>query len=82
MHDVCASLQQVFSSELRLYEAEGIDVVVSSCPDNSECIELLSGRLVSKTLCITKLYNVVERVLLHCSVLHSYVRQQLLVIVN
>jgi hypothetical protein len=46
----CATAQhmhQVFNNELKLYEDEGIEVVVSSCPDNSECIELLSGRLVS-----------------------------------
>ena len=39
---------QVFNNELKLYEDEGIEVSVSSCPDNSECIELLSGRLVSQ----------------------------------
>lgn len=36
--------KQVFNNELRLYESEGIEVTVSSCPDNSECIELLAAR--------------------------------------
>eukprot|EP00752_Nemacystus_decipiens_P009298 g8309.t1 len=36
--------KQVFSNELKLYEEEGIDVVVSSCPDNTACLELLSAR--------------------------------------
>ena len=36
--------KQVFSNELRLYEEEGIDVVVSSCPDNTACLELLSAK--------------------------------------
>jgi hypothetical protein len=45
--NIYATPHQVFDSELKLYEAEGIDVVVSSCPDNSECIELLSGRQVN-----------------------------------
>ncbi|CAM9385107.1 unnamed protein product [Phaeothamnion confervicola] len=37
--------KQVFRNELRLYEEEGIEVVVSSCPDNSECIALLSAKI-------------------------------------
>ncbi|CAM9971674.1 unnamed protein product [Pylaiella littoralis] len=36
--------KQVFSNELRLYEEEGISVTVSSCPDNAECLELLSSK--------------------------------------
>ncbi|CAM9621035.1 unnamed protein product, partial [Ectocarpus sp. 13 AM-2016] len=36
--------KQVFSNELRLYEEEGIDVVVSSCPDNEECLKMLSSK--------------------------------------
>ncbi|CAM9932796.1 unnamed protein product [Scytosiphon promiscuus] len=36
--------KQVFNNELKLYEDEGIDVVVSSCPDNAECLKLLSGK--------------------------------------
>ncbi|CAM9488990.1 unnamed protein product, partial [Ectocarpus sp. 13 AM-2016] len=36
--------KQVFSNELRLYEEEGIDVVVSTCPDNAECLNMLSGK--------------------------------------
>jgi hypothetical protein len=37
---------QVFTNELNLYISEEIEVEVSSCPDNAECIELLSGRQV------------------------------------
>ncbi|CAM9467577.1 unnamed protein product, partial [Ectocarpus fasciculatus] len=36
--------KQVFSNELRLYEEEGIDVVVSTCPDNADCLKMLSGK--------------------------------------
>ncbi|CAN0342915.1 unnamed protein product, partial [Ectocarpus sp. 12 AP-2014] len=36
--------KQVFNNELKLYEAEGIDVVVSNCPDNAECLKMLSSR--------------------------------------
>ncbi|CAM9884021.1 unnamed protein product, partial [Sphacelaria rigidula] len=36
--------QQVFNNELKLYEEEGIDVTVSACPDNTECIKMLSDR--------------------------------------
>eukprot|EP00903_Cladosiphon_okamuranus_P011132 g10508.t1 len=36
--------KQVFNNELKLYEEEGIDVVVSSRPDNSECLKMLTGR--------------------------------------
>ena len=36
--------KQVFNNELKLYEDEGIDVVVSQCPDNSECLKMLSAR--------------------------------------
>jgi hypothetical protein len=39
---------QVFTNELNLYISEEIEVEVSSCPDNAECIELLSGRQVSE----------------------------------
>eukprot|EP00903_Cladosiphon_okamuranus_P006316 g6191.t2 len=35
--------KQVFNNELKLYEQEGIDVSVSQCPDNSECLEMLSA---------------------------------------
>ena len=33
--------RQVFNNELKLYEEEGIDVVVSTCPDNAECLKML-----------------------------------------
>lgn len=33
--------KQVFINELTLYEEEGIDVVVSSSPDNTECLNML-----------------------------------------
>ncbi|CAB1114761.1 unnamed protein product [Ectocarpus sp. CCAP 1310/34] len=36
--------KQVFNNELKLYEEEGIDVVVSSCPDNTACLLMLSDR--------------------------------------
>ena len=36
--------KQVFSNELKLYEDEGIDVVVSSCPDNTACLQMLTSR--------------------------------------
>ncbi|CAM9101018.1 unnamed protein product, partial [Hapterophycus canaliculatus] len=36
--------KQVFNNELKLYEEEGIDVVVSTCPDNAECLNMLSSR--------------------------------------
>ncbi len=36
--------KQVFSNEIRLYEEEGIDVVVSECPDNAECLKMLSAK--------------------------------------
>eukprot|EP00903_Cladosiphon_okamuranus_P006607 g6454.t1 len=36
--------KQVFNNELKLYEEEGIDVVVSTCPDNAECIKMLSDK--------------------------------------
>lgn len=36
--------RQVFNNELRLYEEEGIEVKVSSCPDNTKCLEMLSAR--------------------------------------
>ncbi|CAM9653889.1 unnamed protein product, partial [Chrysoparadoxa australica] len=36
--------KQVFNNELNLYAEEGITVQVSSCPDNAECINLLSGK--------------------------------------
>lgn len=36
--------KQVFNNELRLYEEEGIDVIVSTCPDNAECLKLLSSK--------------------------------------
>ncbi|CAM9144262.1 unnamed protein product [Ectocarpus sp. 12 AP-2014] len=36
--------KQVFNNELKLYEEEGIDVVVSTCPDNAECILMLSTK--------------------------------------
>eukprot|EP00752_Nemacystus_decipiens_P008749 g7810.t1 len=36
--------KQVFNNEIRLYEDEGIDAVVSQCPDNSECLKMLSAR--------------------------------------
>lgn len=36
--------QQVFNNELKLYEEEGIEVAVSACPDNTECLKMLSGR--------------------------------------
>ena len=48
LHDINGL--QVFSNELKLYKEEEITVNVSSCPDNSECIELLSGKLVSATM--------------------------------
>ena len=42
---------QVSNKELALYKEEGIEVAVSFCPDNSECIKLLSARPVSAVLC-------------------------------
>ena len=36
--------KQVFNNELTLYEDEGIDVVVSSCPDNAECLRMLEEK--------------------------------------
>ncbi|CAM9285240.1 unnamed protein product, partial [Hapterophycus canaliculatus] len=36
--------KQVFNNELKLYEEEGIDVVVSSCPDNTACLLMLSDK--------------------------------------
>eukprot|EP00904_Undaria_pinnatifida_P007215 jgi/Undpi1/3623/HiC_scaffold_16.g06993.m1 len=36
--------KQVFNNELKLYEEEGIDVVVSSCPDNTQCLVMLSAK--------------------------------------
>ncbi|CAN0100971.1 unnamed protein product [Scytosiphon promiscuus] len=36
--------KQVFNNELKLYEEEGIDVVVSTCPDNAECLKMLSAK--------------------------------------
>ncbi|CAM9603433.1 unnamed protein product, partial [Sphacelaria rigidula] len=36
--------KQVFNNELRLYKEEGIDVTVSSCPDNTQCLLMLSER--------------------------------------
>ncbi|CAM9355556.1 unnamed protein product [Discosporangium mesarthrocarpum] len=36
--------KQVFNNELVLYEQEGIDVAVSSCPDNAECLLMLSAK--------------------------------------
>lgn len=36
--------KQVFNNELKLYEEEGIDVVVSTCPDNAECLKMLSSK--------------------------------------
>eukprot|EP00903_Cladosiphon_okamuranus_P011080 g10459.t1 len=36
--------KQVFNNELKLYEEEGIDVVVSSCPDNTACLLMLSEK--------------------------------------
>ena len=35
--------KQVFENEIKLYEEEGIDVVVSTCPDNAECLKMLSS---------------------------------------
>lgn len=35
---------QVFDAELRLYERENLECTVSSIPDNSGCIELISDR--------------------------------------
>ena len=35
--------KQVFENELQLYESEGIEVEVSSCPDNAECLAMLSA---------------------------------------
>jgi hypothetical protein len=37
---------QVFINELTLYQNEGIEVTVSSQPDNSECIKLLAAKQV------------------------------------
>lgn len=34
----------MFNNEIRLYEEEGIEVKVSTCPDNAECLKLLSHR--------------------------------------
>lgn len=34
----------IFENELRLFEQEGIDVSVSACPDNTECLKLLSEK--------------------------------------
>ncbi len=50
---------QVFSNELMLYEAEGIEVAVSSCPDNSACLQLLAGRGVPKGIvaCLDDICN-------------------------
>ncbi len=50
---------QVFNNELMLYEAEGIEVAVSSCPDNSACLELLAGRGVPKGIvaCLDDICN-------------------------
>ena len=36
--------KQVFNNEIKLYEEEGIDVVVSTCPDNAECLKMLSSK--------------------------------------
>lgn len=36
--------KQVFNNELKLYEEEGIDVVVSTCPDNAECLKMLTAK--------------------------------------
>lgn len=36
--------KQVFNNELKLYEEEGIEVKVSSCPDNTKCLLLLSEK--------------------------------------
>ena len=36
--------KQVFNNELKLYVEEGIDVVVSSCPDNTQCLLMLSSK--------------------------------------
>ncbi|CAN0252584.1 unnamed protein product, partial [Ectocarpus fasciculatus] len=36
--------KQVFINERKLYEEEGIDVVVSTCPDNAACILMLSTK--------------------------------------
>lgn len=36
--------KQVFNNELKLYREEGIDVQVSSCPDNAQCLAMLSDR--------------------------------------
>ncbi|CAM9665996.1 unnamed protein product [Ascophyllum nodosum] len=36
--------KQVFNNELKLYEEEGIEVVVSSCPDNTQCLNMLSDK--------------------------------------
>ncbi|CAM9169756.1 unnamed protein product [Laminaria digitata] len=33
--------RQIFNNELKLYQEEGIDVVVSTCPDNAECLKML-----------------------------------------
>ncbi len=50
---------QVFNNELMLYESEGIEVAVSSCPDNSACLELLTGRGVPKGIvaCLDDISN-------------------------
>eukprot|EP00904_Undaria_pinnatifida_P007253 jgi/Undpi1/3658/HiC_scaffold_16.g07028.m1 len=37
--------KQVFENELQLYESEGIEVEVSSCPDNAECLAMLLNNL-------------------------------------
>lgn len=36
--------KQVFNNEIKLYEEEGIDVVVSTCPDNAECLKMLCSK--------------------------------------
>jgi hypothetical protein len=63
----------VFNNELKLYEDEGIEVVVSSCPDNGECIELLSGRQVSEHyLALRSLHAAYCAVRLHSVAACSY----------
>ncbi|CAM9166452.1 unnamed protein product [Ascophyllum nodosum] len=36
--------KQVFNNELKLYEEEGIEVTVSTCPDNAECLKMLTAK--------------------------------------
>ncbi|CAM9865163.1 unnamed protein product, partial [Sphacelaria rigidula] len=36
--------KQVFNNELKLYEEEGIEVTVSTCPNNAECLKMLTSK--------------------------------------